>query len=150
IGNIDLPTSALVNPGLGGDAGVSATPAPDDFNAPNVFNLVAPSASQAGQFFPQSAGAIWEPLDISKDFTVHARLFFGNGVFNPFNSGGGAGITFTLQDAGAHAVGEIGSALGIGNIPGAVDAVGVKFDTSSDSQYAEPSYNFAQFFANDD
>src|SRR5581483_7559573 len=86
----------------------------------------------------------------------HARLFFGTGIFDPSNSGGGPGITFALQDTGARVVGgDFGSGLGIGNsqtfgFPALPHAVGVKFDTFSDRQYSEPAGNFAQFFANGD
>jgi VCBS repeat-containing protein len=158
IGNIDLPTSELTSFSLAGDAGFSATKAPDDFvpgvgNNNNVYDLVPDWASQPGQavarFFPQAGGAIWHLIDISKDFSLHARLFFGDGVFNPSNSGSGPGITFTLQNEEANAIGSPGSNLGI-DASALGDAVGVKFDTYSNPEFSEPAASFAQFFANGD
>ena len=160
VGNIDLPTSALTSFSTVGSASVATGAVhPDDFIGDNIYNLTVPSAANAGSPIEAigDAGAIWQQVNLSSDFTVHARLFFGTGVFNQFNSGGGDGITFTLQDEGANVVGNSGSYLGVGDGADPLtihDAVGVKFDTFDNSgfgpQFPEQPFNFSQFFANGD
>lgn len=160
IGNIDLSTTAFSTVG---SASVSSALHPDDTTGGNLYNLLPDAASQPGSPVDAlgQAGAIWQQVNLNENFSVHARLFFGTGVFNQFSSGGGDGITFTLQDEGSNVVGNPGNGIGVGspeaplNQPAIADAVGVKFDTYYNSEYVDGSMNplelqqnFSQFFQN--
>ena len=148
IGNIDLPTTLSANGvggfALAGAAAISPDPQhPDDSSVANQYQLIPNDLGQAG--------AIWQKVDLSQDFTVHARLFFGNGILDLFHGGAADGITFALQKDGPIAIGPAGGDLGIGETanPGLSDAVGVKFDTFPFNAN-EPQINFAQFFTSGD
>jgi VCBS repeat-containing protein len=94
VGNIDLSTTGFA---LAGAATVSAAAHPDDTTGGNLYQLIP---NQTGE-----AGAIWQPVNLGESFTVHARLFFGDGILAPLVGGSADGITFAPQDQGATAIG---------------------------------------------
>jgi len=152
IGNIDLDPTAFVTAGAGASVATGAAH-PDDFIGDNIYNLLPP-VSAVPDSPPEAlgqAGAIWQQVDLSQNFAIHARLFFGNGLFTS-GSGNSDGITFTLQDQGADAIGDAGRSLGVGGLDSGIpiaSAVGVKFDTYDNSFQDDPDqpYDFSQFFA---
>jgi RHS repeat-associated protein len=80
-------------------------------------------------------GSAWsaQKIDLNEDFDMAFNLYLGTDS-NPY-WGGGDGITFVMQNAGANAIGEYGMGLGY---QGVSPSVAVEFDTFQNYQLNDP------------